>query len=136
MLLTKNTLIQLDYDTKTDTLTIDWPAIRAFALPEVQHTFKLIVDTLKYYDIKRLLIDARHSVVEVSEADYQAIIFDFALSLNTTRVLKVARIEACQPQQPAQAKQFTSLLQDARLFAWSCRNFKEKQAAINWLIEA
>lgn len=58
-------VITLDYDPPTDILETSMPDIKEFALSEVSFCLGLIVESIRNYDIKHLLLDSSKSVIEV-----------------------------------------------------------------------
>jgi hypothetical protein len=87
-----NSLIKLDYDPTKDILFVEWPDFEYYSLSELQQILTNVLDTIRHYDINYLMIDARTTVIGISEADYDQIVTKFAQDLMQTRVKKVARL--------------------------------------------
>lgn len=92
MIIFENGLIKLDYDPSTDILFVDMPTVNSIVMPEVRRALAIIVEHVRNYDVKRLLIDARKTEVEVNEESYATMIGNFSGELLATRIQRVARI--------------------------------------------
>lgn len=69
MVLFDNSLIKLDYDPATDILAVEYPDLHDFLLSEIKRSIDTLVDTVKHYDVKRLLLDSTRTVVAVSDEE-------------------------------------------------------------------
>src|SRR5687768_3138784 len=98
MVLHQSSLITLDYDPATDILSLDWPDVKDFLVPEVERELKVLIDTIKHYDVKKLLIDTSKADVEVNGAEYQVFLTNFANTLKDTRLQKIARVGTSNPE--------------------------------------
>lgn len=92
MILFNNGLIVLNYEPATDILSVDMPTVNNLNVSEIGGSLSIIVDHVRNYDVKRLLVDARSTVVDIDEDTYTAIVSEFSRNLLTTRIQKVARI--------------------------------------------
>lgn len=92
MILFQSGLIKLDYDPATDILSVDMPSINYNLAAEFRRALDIIVENVRNYDVKKLLVDARKSVVEMETEDYAALVAGFTSDLKNTRLQKGARI--------------------------------------------
>jgi len=121
----------LDYDPATDILSLNWPDVKDFLLPEVKRELKVLIDTIKHYDVKKLLIDTSKAKVEVTDAEYQAFVSAFVSTLKDTRLQKLARIGTNNPNREKisdQAKETSQI----DLFM-EFRSFNSGPEALAWL---
>ncbi|RNI29087.1 hypothetical protein [Rufibacter latericius] len=84
----------LDYDPTTDILTVSFPPVDDILFPEISRSFGLIVEHARNYDIKKVLIDARNTQVDLQEVEFAVVIEEFVRYLSTTRVEKIARLSS------------------------------------------
>lgn len=88
----ENTLIKLDYNPAKDLLSMEWPDINYYSIPEFNHLLGKVIATIRHYDISCLLIDASHSPEVIKELEFMDIAIKFLEDLRTTRIKKVARL--------------------------------------------
>ena len=129
MILFRNGLITLEYDPAADILFVDWPDILPYNLTDVRETLLVLLDTIRVYDIKNILIDSRRSVVELNEEEHEALMLDFARDLKSTRLQRMARLRTNDPVREsrvtlARKKSGTSI---------DYQEFKDEAAAMEWL---
>src|SRR5688572_25983438 len=93
MILFQNNLITLDFNPVTDVLVVQWPDFQKFSLEEIGEAFHLLVDHIKRYDVKKLLIDSGKTNTDVNNQEYLALIYQLGKALKNTRLAKVARVE-------------------------------------------
>lgn len=119
----------MDYEPATDILSVDMPSVNDIFLPELIRSMSLVVAYLRHYDVKRLLIDARKTQVEVSEVQYADMLSGFRCGLAKTRLEKMARII------PATAVTDTLILQLYResRHNYELEHFTALDAALKWL---
>lgn len=127
-----NKLLTLDYDPAKDVLTVEWPNFEAYALPELRHILDSVVETVRSYDIKHLLIDARSAVIAVEQKEYDEIAGNFAHSLLTTRLKKLARLITHSSIRETHVQNFK---QKAN-FSFEVESFATKEEALLWLEKA
>lgn len=100
-----NKLIKLDYDPTKDILFVEWPDFEYYALTELHLILKNVLETIRHYDINYLLIDARTTVVGISDKDYNQIALKFAQELMQTRLKKAARLSTHNRNRETQVEQ-------------------------------
>lgn len=131
MIIYQNSFIKLDYDPSTDILSVDMPTVNLLNYTEVQRNLETIVEHIINYNVKKLLIDARKTEVEVDEESYLIMVSAFRQKLLETRVQKVARIVTSSTVrervvQKAYTKQDTPS---------GFESFTEVAPAIAWLLQ-
>lgn len=135
MILRKSNLMTFDYNPATDILFVEWPDIHDFFIQEIEEEIRVLVDTIKHYDVKKLLIDTSKAVIEVNDTQYKAILASFAHSLAVnTRLKKLARVSSNNSSR----EKLVDESKDASLVAEKIafQNFTNKNAALEWLIAA
>ncbi|MCX2739788.1 hypothetical protein [Pontibacter anaerobius] len=133
MILFENSIVKLDYDPATDIVEIEYPDLHGFLLPEIKHTITILVDYIRNYDVKRMLLDSTKTMVSVSEEESREVAMTLAAGVMKTRVEKVARV-----QSPSEAVEQTSErnihhLKQTQQLPFELRNFTSKAEAIAWL---
>ncbi|WP_187264537.1 hypothetical protein [Pontibacter beigongshangensis] len=126
-----NNLIKLEYNPVTDILLVEWPDIFDYASAEMKQTLQAIVDTIKHYDVKKLLIDSRKSIIGISQAEYEALLKEFNKDLTNTRLQKIARLESENLTREAQVKELLPKLKQKTLVDFG--TFASITEATNWL---
>ncbi|WP_114777431.1 hypothetical protein [Botryobacter ruber] len=121
-------LITLDYNPAKDVLIVEWPDIQEFSITEVKHSLQDIINTVKFYDVKNLLVDSRKAVIGVSKEEYTTIASGFIKELSGTRIQKVARLESNNKVKEAQVKEISPLIT-----AIAFQNFSDFNEALRWL---
>ena len=131
-----NGIITLDYNPATDVLVTSMPDIRQFALAEVTFCLDLIVDNVRNYDIKNLLLDSSQSIIEVEEEAYKAITTQFSRDLMNTRLRKLARVGPANTKRKREEKSnrlATEIRQELRL-SIAFKSFNSRATAMEWLL--
>ena len=88
----ESSLIRLDYNPAKDLLLVEWPDYNIYSLYEFNHLLEKVVNTVRYYDISYLLLDASEALDAITDVDYMDSAIKFLEDLNTTRIKKVARL--------------------------------------------
>lgn len=127
----------LDYEPTTDILTVDWPNIEKYQFSQVKQTLETLVDYVRNYDVKYLLIDASQTTSSpelVESPEYKQIIFEFVSGLTKTRLKKSARITAKDKIREAKTQELSKqVVQKANLLIQN-KDFNNKEEAIAWLL--
>jgi hypothetical protein len=127
-------IVKLDYNPSTDVLETCMPDIRQFGLSEVSFCLELIVDSIKNYDIKYLLLDSSKSVIEVDDEAYKAIITKLALDLMNSHLKKIARIGTKDTQREEKAAKVATELRLELNLPIDYKSFNSKAEALDWLL--
>lgn len=133
MVLFENSIVKLDYDPATDILEADYPDLHTYLLPEIKHTIDLMVDIIKNYDIKRLLLDSTNTMVAVSAEESSEIATYLASGVITTRVQKVARVQSQSSVIEETAQNNIKTIEEAQFLPFQLQNFSCKAEALEWL---
>ena len=136
MILYQNALIVLDYNPSTDILSVEWLNIQPYNLPEIRHTLEMLVESIRNYDVKKLLIDGSKTTVspELDEAEYRNIVFKFVSDISKTRLQKSARITTPDQVREAKSKQLSAeAIKNTHLTIQS-QDFATKSEALEWLM--
>jgi hypothetical protein len=128
MILFESPLIRLDYAPATDILTADLSATYEFYYLEVREALNTLVNAVRHYDVKRLLMDSRKRIVQIEEEKYTALMREFVLGLQTTRLEKLARLHTGNPSRENIAKTL-----QAEVSHFVMATFTEKEPALTWL---
>ncbi len=102
-------------------------------LPEIKNSLTLMVDTIRHYDVKKLLLDASKSMVAISEEENKELMKKLAVDLANTRLQKVARIQPVDPLREIRAQQNIEGLRQEGLLPYQVKTFSSKLEAIDWL---
>lgn len=128
-------IITLDYNPATDVLATNMPDIYEFSSSEVVYCLELIIESIKGYDIKHLLLDSSKSVIEVEDEAYKAITQNFSLALMSTRLKKIARIGTQDTKREEKSVKVASELKQELNLSIDFRNFNDRAEAMDWLLE-
>jgi hypothetical protein len=124
-----NKFIKLDYNPTTDVLFIEWPNMHDYSLPEMKFIMEEIIDSVKHYDIKKILADSRHSTITLDNEAYAQLINGLALLLQTTRLQKFARLTTTELNRETIASHAASLVKDSIQY----QSFEDAGVALAWL---
>lgn len=133
MILHKDGLFVLDYDVATDILMVKWLASDTATSPEINYTMQILVEKIRSYDIKKLLIDAREDVIAVSDEEYVEINVNFAKNLVSTRLERVARLGTTNTNRENFVKELVADLQTLPETRVVYKEFNDQAAAKEWL---
>ncbi|MCC9167374.1 STAS/SEC14 domain-containing protein [Pontibacter harenae] len=132
MILYQNDIIKLEYAPAIDVLFIEWPDFQELIMPEVKASIKVLIENIRNYDVKYLLIDVSKSVVKLSGEEYKAIMVQFVYDLvNTTRLQKMARIVTTD----AEREKRISEIRDETNPSFQYKTFTNREEAMAWLVE-
>ncbi|WP_157433442.1 hypothetical protein [Adhaeribacter aquaticus] len=132
MILFQNGLIRLDYQPSSDILYMDWPSMHSYALSEIRFSLEKLVEVVRHYDIKLLLVDASKSVVDIGDPEYKGVMTEFIYNIMQTRLQKLARIETGNVTREKRIGE----LKEATKPTFSYQGFTNKEAAKEWLLES
>lgn len=130
MILFQNGLITLNYDPATDLMHVEWPQFQEYAVSEARHALQVMVETIRNYDIKKLFLDTRQVQVDVSDAEYMAVLTDFGADLANTRLSKVSRMVATDQNRERNVQSVKEQVQ----LPFPLMDFTDQEAAMEWLL--
>lgn len=133
MVIYEDALIYLDYDSKTDILWIKWPDLENEPMSEVRPAINRILETIKAYRVKNLLIDTKDTKTNIPEDEFKVMAKEFVLGLADSDIKKIARVIYAEPTREIRAK----ILME-QLTAWLApefenREFTDIKSAFDWL---
>ena len=131
MILHKDRYFEHLYDVKLDLVQVKWPDIEDIYLPEIFHSVNTLVENIKNYNIRNLLVDARETKLLTSYQDADRVVEAFTVGLSHSRLEKLARIESLNYQRENMLRQLTNDL-NAR-FAYRTMFFRDYESALAWL---
>ncbi|GHA68759.1 hypothetical protein [Pontibacter akesuensis] len=133
MILFENSLISLDYNPSTDILEVGYPDLHDYLLPEIKHSINILIDKVKHYDVKRILLDSSKTVISVGSEESRQIAVYLAAGLVTTRVQKVARLQSPSYAVEQSAEGNIQHIKESQQLPFLLQNFTSKAVAIDWL---
>lgn len=135
MILFKNRLIILDYSPSMDVLSVEWPSVSAYDLPEVEQSLNTLVEHIRNYDVKRLLIDSTKAAIapELDMVEYQAVVTEFAHKLIKTRLQKSARVMHTDLEREKISREIGEEVSKKANLKLENRNFSNRVEALAWL---
>jgi hypothetical protein len=134
MILLQNSILKLDYNPATDILEIDYPDLHGFLVLEIKHNINALVDIVKNYDIKKVLLDSTKTVISVSEEESKQVATYLAAGLVQTRVQQVARVQSHSTNVETTAQGNIRHIQASLSLPFQLKNFTSKADAIAWLM--
>lgn len=129
MILFQNSLICLYYNPATDILTVDMPSVSYDLASEFKRALDIIVENVRNYDVKKLMIDARKSVIEMDPDEYAALVANFTAELKNTRLQKGARIVSENKARESLVQDTIEHVQPLSLY----KTFTDRAVALEWL---
>lgn len=138
MILSQNSLMVLEYEPSSDILTVEWPNAELFLLPDLKQTFLTLIDTVRNYDVKRLLIKATAEFVITaleSAKDNSIYIRRVLKGLRGTRLQKIARILAFDMEPDKEEQKLAAEINGDATITIQYRTFPENEMAKAWLLE-
>ena len=133
MLLFKNSIITLDYNPAADILEVAYPDLHGFLLPEIKHSIDIMIDNVKNYDVKRILLDSTRTVISVSEEESREITVCLAAGFMKTRVQKLARLQSAKASVEDTAQENIKHITETLPLTFQLKNFTSKAEALAWL---
>lgn len=133
MILFKNSIIQLDYNPAADILDVAYPDLHGFLIPEIKHSIDILVDNVRNYDVKRVLLDSTRTLILVSEAESREVATYLAGGLMKTRVQKVARLQSSSTVVEATAQGNIQHIRQTQALPFLLQNFTVREEAVAWL---
>lgn len=133
MILFTNSIIKLDYNPAADILEVGYPDLHGFLLPEIKHSIDIMIDNVKNYDVKRVLLDSTKTIISVSEEESKEVAMYLAGGLMKTRVQKLARLQSASAVVEATAQGNIKHIRESQALPFLLQNFTVKAEAVAWL---
>lgn len=135
MVLFESSIVKLEYDPATDIIEVAYPDLHTYLLPEIKYTIDVMVDIIKSYDIKKLMLDSSRTAIAVSDEESREVATYLAKGIATTRVQKVARLQSPTQEVETVAQNNIKSLEQTQLLPFQLQNFSDRTDAITWLKE-
>ena len=133
MILYQDSLLELDYDLRTDVLYVNWPSLTEANVSYLNISINELLNAIKHYDIKKLLIDSSTSRIEIPDEVYRPLIFSFINRLKDTRLYRMARVIPENTSREARLQGYTRQMRAENMFSYETGEFMSKDQALNWL---
>lgn len=133
MILFENSLIKLDYNPSTDILEVGYPDLHEYLLPEIEHSIQILIDNVKHYDVKRVLLDSSRTAISVGSDESRQVAVYLATGFASTRVQKVARLQSSSQAVEQSAENNIRYIKESQQLPFLLQNFTSKPVAIDWL---
>lgn len=133
MILIDNGLLKLDYSPSTDILEVEYPDLHDFMLSEIRHNINILVDMIRHYDVKRVLLDSTRTVISVSDEESKEVAMYLAAGLMKTRLQKVARVQSTSEAVEKTAQGNMRHIKETQSLPFELQNFTSKTEALEWL---
>lgn len=133
MVLFENSIVRVDYNPATDIVVVEYPDLHSYLVPEIKHSIDILVDIIRNFDIKKLLLDSTRTVTSVSEDEGREVASYLAAGVARTRVRKVARVQSPVSAMEARAQGNIAHIQKTQQLPYQLQNFTDKKVAIEWL---
>ncbi|MCC9138996.1 hypothetical protein ACFSKU_10805 [Pontibacter silvestris] len=130
MILFENSILKLDYDPASDILDVAYPDLHDFMLSDIKHSINILVDKVKHYDIKRLLLDSSRTVISVSEDESREISAYLAVGLMASRLEKLARLYSPSSTVETRTQGNIRQIQDTLSLPFQLQSFTSKTEAL------
>ena len=119
------------YDVKYDLVCVKWPTIENLYLPEILNSIKLLVENIRNYNIRHLLIDATETKAPSSNEDANKVVNALLNGLENSRLEKLARVESEIQERESMLKQMIPEIN--RSVNYEIKFFKDIASALKWL---
>ncbi|MDO6391251.1 hypothetical protein Q4E40_14015 [Pontibacter sp. BT731] len=133
MILLQNSILLLEYDPATDILQVRYPDLQRYHMSEIRHSLQIMVQTIRNYDVRKLLLDARTTAIEIDDEENRQLTLELAAMLSETRLVKVARVQPSDPENEARAQQNIEAARKAGALSYDVATFPTPASAISWL---
>ncbi|MFC6999554.1 hypothetical protein [Rufibacter roseus] len=135
MILFQNQLIVLDYDPSSDILSVVWPNVNPYDMLEIERSLQLLVEYIRDYDVKKLLIDSSKTEMhpEVDPEKYISMVTEFAKKLQKTRLQRSARIIHQDQVRETESNQVSEKVTQNVGLQIESRSFINREEAREWL---
>ena len=133
MILLENSILRLDYNPATDILEVEYPDLHNYLLSEIKHNIDIMMEIVRSYDVKRLLLDSTRSVSSVNADESREIATYLAAGITGTRVQKVARVQSPETAVETRAQNNIKHIRETQQLPFQLQNFTSKVDALEWL---
>lgn len=135
MILLQNSILRLEYDPATDILQVRYPDLQRYHMSEIKHSLQIMVQTIRNYDVRKLLLDARTTSVEIDDEENRQLTMELTAMLSATRLAKVARLQPFDPENEERAQRNIEEARKTGALSYEVATFATPAAALKWLKE-
>ncbi|WP_347158977.1 hypothetical protein [Pontibacter chitinilyticus] len=122
----------MHYNPSTDILYVEYPDLGSLQLPVIKHSLAVLVENIRNYDVRKLLLDSSDSEVWVSEKEGRAVALQLTSDLMKTRLLKVAHVLPLDPDREKRVQaNINQVPRGTR--PYQLQTFDTKEDAMAWL---
>ena len=131
MILYQNSLMQLNLEPANSLMEVNWPNFEAYSVDETKLALSRLVNTVKTYEVKKLLVDASNAKLNAEAEDYEEIIRHYTSLLQETNLEKIARLVTDVPERENRSRK----LQKYIPASIQIQNFENATDARTWLLD-
>ena len=131
MILYQNSLMQLNLEPANSLIEVNWPNFESYSEDDTKLALSRLVNTVKTYEVKKLLVDASNAKLKPETESYEEIIKHFATLLQESKLEKIARLVTDDPERETRSKQ----LQKHIPSTIQIQNFEDVTDARTWLLD-
>ncbi len=124
----------MSYDVSVDLLKVRWLDLKYSTGAELNYTIGVLLEKIRNYDIKKLLIDAHQNVEGVTDEEFVEMNTNFAKLLVSTRLKKVARLGTNNLNRENFIQALAQNTLSGSDTTLQFHNFNDEQSAVQWLI--
>ncbi len=135
MILFENSIIKLDYNPATDILVVKHPDLHGYLVPEIKYSISILMETVRNYDIRKVLLDSSDTVVSASPEESREVSLSLAAGFMQTRIMKLARVQSQSESVETLAEGNIANIQQTYSLPFLLQNFPTKEEALVWLQE-
>ena len=133
MILFQNSIARLDYDPATDVAIVEYPDLHGYLLGEIKYSIDLLVQAIRNYDVRLLMLDSSRTVISVSPEESREIAVYLAARIMTTRVRKVARVQSGSETVEQVAQDDVAYVTREQALPFQVQTFPGRTEAAVWL---
>jgi len=135
MILFENSIMKLEYNPATDILDVKYPNLYGYLLPEIKHSIDTLLETVISYDVKKMLLDSRDTMVSIKPEESTDISVYMASGLVNTRLQKLARLQSADTVVESRAEENFHLVKSSLKLSFQLKIFSDKDKAMEWLMK-
>ncbi|WP_276496629.1 hypothetical protein [Pontibacter litorisediminis] len=129
----RTSYFRLTYDASSDVLFVRLPDMRTAGLSEAKYCFDIMVNSVKNYHIRNILLDSSQAVVEVENELYHELIYEVSMQLKDTCLQRVARVVSDSSALEERAVMVQGEVLESEAPVYQIQNFSNSENAFTWL---
>ena len=122
--------MQLNLEPANSLMEVNWPNFEAYSVDETKLALSRLVNTVKTYEVRKLLVDASNAKLNAETEDYEEIIRHYTSLLQETNLEKIARLVTDVPERENRSRK----LQKYIPASIQIQNFENSTDARAWLL--